>query len=51
MVVIIDVTDDGGLVSPQEDAAVLFEDLRLCAVKPMENTDRRFCFELLSVQK
>lgn len=37
--------------SHKEDAAVLFEDLRLCAVKPMENTDRRFCFELLSVQK
>uniref|UniRef100_A0A8C4D600 Arf-GAP with coiled-coil, ANK repeat and PH domain-containing protein n=1 Tax=Dicentrarchus labrax TaxID=13489 RepID=A0A8C4D600_DICLA len=30
---------------------VLFEDLRLCAVKSLENVDRRFCFELLSVQK
>ncbi|KAM6933365.1 arf-GAP with coiled-coil, ANK repeat and PH domain-containing protein 2 [Xenentodon cancila] len=37
--------------SHKEDAAVLFEDLRLCAVKSLENTDRRFCFELLSVQK
>ncbi|XP_029963621.1 arf-GAP with coiled-coil, ANK repeat and PH domain-containing protein 3-like isoform X1 [Salarias fasciatus] len=37
--------------SHKEDAVVLFEDLRLCAVKSMENMDRRFCFELLSVQK
>ncbi|MEQ2316069.1 hypothetical protein AMECASPLE_028927 [Ameca splendens] len=37
--------------SHKEDAAVLFEDLRLCAVKAVEHMDRRFCFELLSVQK
>lgn len=37
--------------SHKEDAVVLFEDLRLCAVKPLDNIDRRFCFELLSVQK
>ncbi|XP_038153626.1 BAR_ACAPs and ArfGap_ACAP domain-containing protein [Cyprinodon tularosa] len=37
--------------SHKEDAAVLFEDLRLCAVKPADHMDRRFCFELLSVQK
>ncbi|XP_054883723.1 BAR_ACAPs and ArfGap_ACAP domain-containing protein isoform X1 [Poeciliopsis prolifica] len=37
--------------SHKDDAAVLFEDLRLCAVKPAEHLDRRFCFELLSVQK
>ncbi|XP_028275584.1 arf-GAP with coiled-coil, ANK repeat and PH domain-containing protein 2-like [Parambassis ranga] len=37
--------------SHKEDAMVLFEDLRLCAVKSLENTERRFCFELLSVQK
>ncbi|XP_035987410.1 BAR_ACAPs and ArfGap_ACAP domain-containing protein isoform X2 [Fundulus heteroclitus] len=37
--------------SHKEDAAVLFEDLRLCAVKPAEHLDRRFCFELLSVQR
>lgn len=30
---------------------ILFEDLRLCAVKSLEHVDRRFCFELLSVQK
>uniref|UniRef100_A0A087XWQ3 Arf-GAP with coiled-coil, ANK repeat and PH domain-containing protein n=1 Tax=Poecilia formosa TaxID=48698 RepID=A0A087XWQ3_POEFO len=36
--------------SHKDDAAVLFEDLRLCAVKPAEHLDRRFCFELLSVQ-
>ncbi|XP_071352310.1 arf-GAP with coiled-coil, ANK repeat and PH domain-containing protein 2 isoform X1 [Trachinotus anak] len=37
--------------SHKEDAMVLFEDLRLCAVKSLEHIDRRFCFELLSVQK
>ncbi|XP_072247961.1 arf-GAP with coiled-coil, ANK repeat and PH domain-containing protein 2 [Leuresthes tenuis] len=37
--------------SHKEEAAVLFEDLRLCAVKSLEQIDRRFCFELLSVQK
>ncbi|XP_074496992.1 arf-GAP with coiled-coil, ANK repeat and PH domain-containing protein 2 [Sebastes fasciatus] len=37
--------------SHKEDAVVLFEDLRLCAVKSLEHVDRRFCFELLSVQK
>ncbi|KAM9853598.1 arf-GAP with coiled-coil, ANK repeat and PH domain-containing protein 2 isoform 2-T2 [Aulostomus maculatus] len=37
--------------SHKEDAAVLFEDLRLCAVKSLEHIDRRFCFELLSIQK
>lgn len=35
----------------KEEPAVLFEDLRLCAVKPLEHADRRFCFELLSVQR
>ncbi|XP_078103317.1 arf-GAP with coiled-coil, ANK repeat and PH domain-containing protein 2 [Sander vitreus] len=37
--------------SHKEEAVVLFEDLRLCAVKSLEHMDRRFCFELLSVQK
>uniref|UniRef100_A0A3Q1G7W2 Arf-GAP with coiled-coil, ANK repeat and PH domain-containing protein n=1 Tax=Acanthochromis polyacanthus TaxID=80966 RepID=A0A3Q1G7W2_9TELE len=37
--------------SHKEDSLVLFEDLRLCAVKSLEHIDRRFCFELLSVQK
>ncbi|XP_033833240.1 BAR_ACAPs and ArfGap_ACAP domain-containing protein [Periophthalmus magnuspinnatus] len=37
--------------SHKEDSVVLFEDLRLCAVKILESIDRRFCFELLSVQK
>uniref|UniRef100_A0A3P8W9V8 Arf-GAP with coiled-coil, ANK repeat and PH domain-containing protein n=1 Tax=Cynoglossus semilaevis TaxID=244447 RepID=A0A3P8W9V8_CYNSE len=35
----------------QEDSMVLFDDLRLCAVKSLDHIDRRFCFELLSVQK
>ncbi|XP_078140284.1 arf-GAP with coiled-coil, ANK repeat and PH domain-containing protein 2 [Centroberyx gerrardi] len=37
--------------SHKEEPLVLFEDLRLCAVKPLEHIERRFCFELLSVQK
>ncbi|XP_042271128.1 BAR_ACAPs and ArfGap_ACAP domain-containing protein [Thunnus maccoyii] len=37
--------------SHKEEAVVLFEDLRLCAVKSLDHIDRRFCFELLSVQK
>ncbi|KAJ4920475.1 hypothetical protein JOQ06_012542 [Pogonophryne albipinna] len=37
--------------SHKEASVVLFEDLRLCAVKSLENIDRRFCFDLLSVQK
>ncbi|XP_073344240.1 arf-GAP with coiled-coil, ANK repeat and PH domain-containing protein 2 isoform X2 [Pagrus major] len=37
--------------SHKEENTVLFEDLRLCAVKSLESIDRRFCFELLSVQK
>ncbi|XP_041797436.1 BAR_ACAPs and ArfGap_ACAP domain-containing protein isoform X2 [Chelmon rostratus] len=37
--------------SHKEENTVLFEDLRLCAVKSLEHLDRRFCFELLSVQK
>ncbi|XP_070826476.1 arf-GAP with coiled-coil, ANK repeat and PH domain-containing protein 2 [Chaetodon trifascialis] len=37
--------------SHKEENVVLFEDLRLCAVKSLDHLDRRFCFELLSVQK
>ncbi|XP_069029178.1 arf-GAP with coiled-coil, ANK repeat and PH domain-containing protein 2 isoform X1 [Embiotoca jacksoni] len=37
--------------SHKEEVSVLFHDLRLCAVKSLEHIDRRFCFELLSVQK
>lgn len=35
----------------QEESTMLFDDLRLCAVKPLDSIDRRFCFELVSVQK
>ncbi|KAL6471924.1 hypothetical protein MHYP_G00205740 [Metynnis hypsauchen] len=35
----------------KEQPVVLFDDLRLCAVKSLDLIDRRFCFELLSVQK
>ncbi|KAF7658547.1 hypothetical protein LDENG_00011240 [Lucifuga dentata] len=37
--------------SHKEESVVLFEDLRLCAVKSLDHIDRRFCFELLSIQK
>uniref|UniRef100_A0A673KHF3 Arf-GAP with coiled-coil, ANK repeat and PH domain-containing protein n=1 Tax=Sinocyclocheilus rhinocerous TaxID=307959 RepID=A0A673KHF3_9TELE len=37
--------------SHKEPPVVLFDDLRLCAVKSLDVIDRRFCFELLSVQK
>ncbi|XP_062241754.1 BAR_ACAPs and ArfGap_ACAP domain-containing protein [Platichthys flesus] len=37
--------------SHKDEAVVLFEDLRLCAIKSLEHIERRFCFELLSVQK
>nr|XP_055053529.1 BAR_ACAPs and ArfGap_ACAP domain-containing protein [Misgurnus anguillicaudatus] len=37
--------------SHKEQPVVLFDDLRLCAVKSQDAIDRRFCFELLSVQK
>ncbi|KAF7699771.1 hypothetical protein HF521_002729 [Silurus meridionalis] len=37
--------------SHKEQPIVLFDDLRLCAVKSLDSIDRRFCFELLSVQK
>ncbi|XP_062416936.1 BAR_ACAPs and ArfGap_ACAP domain-containing protein [Pungitius pungitius] len=37
--------------SPREEPLVLFEDLRLCAVKSTEHTERRFCLELLSIHK
>ncbi|XP_062408273.1 BAR_ACAPs and ArfGap_ACAP domain-containing protein [Sardina pilchardus] len=37
--------------SHKEKPTMLFDDLRLCAVKPLDSIDRRFCFELVSVQK
>ncbi|XP_056138911.1 BAR_ACAPs and ArfGap_ACAP domain-containing protein [Lampris incognitus] len=37
--------------SHKEEPMVLFEDLRLCAIKSLDNSERRFCFELVSVQK
>ncbi|XP_068173022.1 BAR_ACAPs and ArfGap_ACAP domain-containing protein [Antennarius striatus] len=37
--------------SHKEEDLVLFDDLRLCAVKPLEGAERRFCWELLSVHK
>ncbi|KAJ8368187.1 hypothetical protein SKAU_G00082150 [Synaphobranchus kaupii] len=37
--------------SHKEEVMVLFDDLRLCAVKSLDSIDRRFCFEIVSVQK
>ncbi|KAM6946076.1 arf-GAP with coiled-coil, ANK repeat and PH domain-containing protein 2 [Aplochiton taeniatus] len=37
--------------SHKVEPLVLFDDLRLCAVKTLDSIDRRFCFELVSVQK
>ncbi|XP_061538406.1 BAR_ACAPs and ArfGap_ACAP domain-containing protein isoform X2 [Phycodurus eques] len=37
--------------SHKEAPVRLFEDLRLCAVKSLEDADRRFCFQLISVHK
>ncbi|XP_051933451.1 BAR_ACAPs and ArfGap_ACAP domain-containing protein isoform X1 [Hippocampus zosterae] len=37
--------------SHKEASTLLFEDLRLCAVKSLEDLDRRFCFQLMSVHK
>ncbi|KPP65122.1 arf-GAP with coiled-coil, ANK repeat and PH domain-containing protein 2-like, partial [Scleropages formosus] len=37
--------------SALEEFQSLFDDLRLCAVKSVDNTERRFCFEIVSVQK
>lgn len=34
-----------------EDVTVMEEDLRLCTVKPVIEGDRRFCFEVVSVNK
>ncbi|KAK6297099.1 hypothetical protein J4Q44_G00332410 [Coregonus suidteri] len=37
--------------SHKEEPVSLFDDLRLCAVKSLDSIDRRFSFELFSVQK
>ncbi|XP_057695420.1 arf-GAP with coiled-coil, ANK repeat and PH domain-containing protein 2-like isoform X2 [Corythoichthys intestinalis] len=37
--------------SHKEASMLLFEDLRLCAVKSLDDMDRRFCFQLISVHK
>lgn len=35
-------------VRPQDSLTVVVEDLRLCSVKPFEDIERRFCFEVVS---
>ncbi|XP_029570169.1 arf-GAP with coiled-coil, ANK repeat and PH domain-containing protein 1 isoform X5 [Salmo trutta] len=37
--------------SHKEEPVLLFDDLRLCAVKSLDSIDRRFSFELVSVKK
>lgn len=36
---------------PQDSLTVVVEDLRLCSVKPCEDIERRFCFEVVSPTK
>lgn len=35
-------------VRQQDSLTVVVEDLRLCSVKPFEDIERRFCFEVVS---
>lgn len=35
----------------KDTLTVVVEDLRLCSVKPFEDIERRFCFEVLSPSK
>ncbi|XP_061137474.1 BAR_ACAPs and ArfGap_ACAP domain-containing protein [Syngnathus typhle] len=37
--------------SHKDASMLLFEDLRLCAIKSLDDQDRRFCFQLMSVHK
>ncbi|XP_039618724.1 BAR_ACAPs and ArfGap_ACAP domain-containing protein isoform X3 [Polypterus senegalus] len=37
--------------SHKEEPVLLFDDLRLCTVKALDNIERRFSFEVVSVQK
>ncbi|NXO87656.1 ACAP3 protein, partial [Sitta europaea] len=39
------------LLCPQDVLTVVVEDLRLCSVKPCEDIERRFCFEVVSPTK
>lgn len=40
-----------GLVVGEDSVTVMEEDLRLCSVKPVTDSERRFCFEVLSPSK
>lgn len=39
------------LYCPQDALTVVVDDLRLCSVKPCEDIERRFCFEVVSPTK
>jgi Arf-GAP/coiled-coil/ANK repeat/PH domain-containing protein len=34
-----------------EDVTVIEDDLRICLVRPLNDIDRRFCFEVISPTK
>ena len=34
-----------------DEVTAMEEDLRLCLVRPLHDTDRRFCFEVISPTK
>ncbi len=34
-----------------EDVTVMEDDLRICLVRPLVDTERRFCFEIISPTK
>jgi len=37
--------------SNEKDVSIMEEDLRLCKARPVSETDRRFCFEVVSPTK
>lgn len=39
------------MLCPQDVLTVVVDDLRLCSVKPCEDIERRFCFEVVSPTK
>lgn len=41
----------GPVLCPQDVLTVVVDDLRLCSVKPCEDIERRFCFEVVSPTK
>ncbi|NXL17969.1 ACAP3 protein, partial [Setophaga kirtlandii] len=46
-----EIIPDNSPLCPQDVLTVVVEDLRLCTVKPCEDIERRFCFEVVSPTK